>query len=184
MNRVELALRTSFWIFFKKDFRDRIAPFFEYDKEFPPEQKVQKAPGESAVVMPVRKPANRSDAIALLALLQREGRLVDFLKEPIDAYSDAQIGAAVRDVHRDCAAVLERSFEIVPLVEKEEGAAMEIVSGFDPDQTRLTGNVTGNPPYNGILRHSGWKAGKCELPQWQGNSESAHVIAPAEVELS
>ena len=184
MNRVELAVRTFFWIFFKKDFREKIAPFFEYDENrlLSIEQKVDEE--ESAVVvLPVQKQVNRSDAIALLALLQREGRLVDFLKEPIDAYNDAQIGAAVRDVHRDCAAVLERSFGIVPLVEKEEGSQMQIVSGFDPDETRLTGNVTGNPPYNGTLRHCGWKASKCELPQWQGSLSSVNVISPSEVEL-
>jgi len=183
MNRVELAVRTFFWIFFKKDFRDKIAPFFEYDEnQLSIEEKVNEEES-AAVVLPLQKQANRSDAIALLALLQREGRLVDFLKEPIDAYNDAQIGAAVRDVHRDCAAVLERSFGIVPLVENPEGSPMQIVSGFDPDETRLTGNVTGNPPYNGVLRHCGWKAGKCELPQWQGKEESLNVIAPAEVEL-
>ncbi|MCL2689767.1 MAG: DUF2760 domain-containing protein [Chitinispirillia bacterium] len=184
MNRVELAVRTFFWIFFKKDFRERIAPFFEYDENqlSSIEQKVDEDES-GAVVLPRQLQANRSDAIALLALLQREGRLIDFLKESISDYSDAQIGAAVRDVHRDCAAVLERSFEIVPLVEKEEGSQMQIVSGFDPDETRLTGNVTGNPPYNGILRHCGWKASKCELPQWQGSSSSAMVVAPAEVEL-
>jgi len=179
MNRVELAFRTFFWIFFNKDFRERIAPFFEYGKRLEIEEETSPA----AVVLPQEKQAVRSEAIALLSLLQREGRLVDFLKEPIDAYSDAQIGAAVRDVHRDCAQVLERAFGIEPLVEKEEGTQMQIVSGFDPDQTRLTGNVTGSPPYNGTLRHCGWKASRCELPLWQGAQDAVNVVAPAEIEL-
>src|SRR5262245_52773100 len=35
---------------------------------------------------------HREGALALLALLQREGRLVDFLREPLDGFSDADIG--------------------------------------------------------------------------------------------
>ncbi|MGV2334905.1 MAG UNVERIFIED_CONTAM: DUF2760 domain-containing protein [Planctomycetaceae bacterium] len=58
-------------------------------------------PATQAIPAPAKP--QRSEAISLLATLQREGRLLDFLKEPIDAYSDAQIGAAVRDIHRDCA---------------------------------------------------------------------------------
>src|SRR5262245_5919116 len=57
----------------------------------------------------------RSDALTLLATLQREARLIDFLMEDLASYDDAQIGAAVRDVHRDCAAVLERIFALRPL---------------------------------------------------------------------
>src|SRR5262245_40657465 len=47
-------------------------------------------------------------AIQLLALLQRDGRLVDFLMEDLSTYSDAQIGAAVRDVHAACHGTLTR----------------------------------------------------------------------------
>lgn len=137
----------------------------------------QKEPQE----VQLRKP--RNDAVQILALLQREGRLIDFLKEPIESYNDAQIGAAVRDVHRDCAAVLERVFEIQPLVDNDEGSCMTVVSGYDPEQFRLTGNVTGNPPYEGTVRHHGWRAAKVELPLWNGNDESVDIIAPVEVEL-
>ncbi len=43
----------------------------------------------------VAKPAStRSDAVTLLAALQREARLVDLIQENLAAYSDAQIGAA------------------------------------------------------------------------------------------
>ena len=66
--------------------------------------------------------AARSEAITLLATLQREARFVDFIKEPLDGYSDAQIGAAVRDVHRDCGKVLDRLFAIRSLVDQEEGS--------------------------------------------------------------
>ena len=125
----------------------------------------------------------RSDALTLLATLQREARLIDFLMEDLSGYDDAQIGAAARDVHRGCAAVLERMFTLRPLRYQEEGAHVEIVAGYDPAQITLTGNVTGQLPLRGTLVHHGWQAMQCELPAWSGQEESARVIAPAEVEV-
>jgi hypothetical protein len=125
----------------------------------------------------------RSDALTLLATLQREARLIDFVMEDLAGYDDAHIGAAARDVHRACAAALERMFAIRPLRYQEEGAHVEIVAGYDPAQVTLTGNVTGQPPLRGILVHHGWQAVQCELPAWSGQEESARVIAPAEIEV-
>jgi len=125
----------------------------------------------------------RSDALTLLATLQRDARLIDFLMEDLSGYDDAHIGAAARDVHRACAAALERMFELRPLRYQEEGARVEIVAGYDPVQVTLTGNVTGQLPLRGILVHHGWQAMQCELPAWSGQEESARVIAPAEVEV-
>ena len=73
-----------------------------------------------------------SEAITLLAALQREARFVDFIQESLAGYSDAQIGAAARDVHRDCGAVLERMFALRPAVAEEEGTEVEVPAGFDP----------------------------------------------------
>ena len=143
------------------------------------------APAAPAVVAPVAPPAPaRSEALNLLALLQREARLVDFLKENIAAYSNDQIGAAVRDVHRDASAVLERVFSLRPVMTEAEGASVQVAAGADAARVRLVGNVTGQPPYRGALRHAGWEATKVELPQWTGSEASARVVAPAEVELS
>jgi hypothetical protein len=121
--------------------------------------------------------------LSLLAALQREGRFVDFIKEPLAAYSDAQVGAAVRDVHRDCSAVLERCFAVRPLVDGAEGAEVDVPSGFDAAQYRLVGNVQGQPPYRGKLCHHGWQATRKDLPDWTGGPSSAMVLSPAEVEL-
>ena len=44
------------------------------------------------------KEAVHRGAVQILALLQREGRLLDFLMEEIDSYKDAQIGAVFRSV--------------------------------------------------------------------------------------
>ena len=125
----------------------------------------------------------RSDALTLLTTLQREARLIDFLMEDLSGYDDAHISAAARDVHRACAAALERMFALRPLRYQEEGAHVEILAGYDPVQVTLTGNVTGQLPLRGILVHHGWQATQCELPAWSGQEESARVIAPAEVEV-
>src|SRR5216683_667825 len=54
------------------------------------------------------KPVKPSGApLRLLALLQREGRLLDFLLEDIKAYQDAQVGAAVREIHQKCQAAIK-----------------------------------------------------------------------------
>jgi hypothetical protein len=145
-------------------------------------------PPAPPVSVPVKKtsapkPPTRSEAITLLAALQREARFVDFIQEPLAGYSDAQVGAVVRDVHRDCAAVLQRMFALRPAVADEEGKDVSVPAEFDSNRWRLTGNVTGEPPFRGRLVHPGWEATACELPTWSGTAASARVVAPAEVEL-
>jgi hypothetical protein len=136
-------------------------------------------PGPAPVVP--KKPL-RSDAVSLLATLQREGRLVDFLKEPIEGYSDAQVGAAVRDIHRDCGAVLERQFAIRPVLQQSEGSSVELGSKTNAG-IKLSGKVGLGNPASGTLVHHGWQATKCEVPVWTGDAESASLISPAEVEV-
>jgi hypothetical protein len=133
---------------------------------------------------PVTPPAAaRSDAINLLAMLQREARLVDFLQESLAGYADAQIGAAVRQIHHDAAQVLQRAFALQVVWEGVEGAEVDVPAGFDASRCRLTGNVTGNPPYRGKLVHHGWVATICQLPTWSGPDAAARIVAPAEVEI-
>ena len=140
-------------------------------------------PGPSPKVAPQPAKPRRSEAITLLATLQREARLVDFLKETLAEYSDAQIGAAVRDIHRDAAAAIERMFALEVAIDGEEGQAVEVPAGFDAGCYRLTGNVTGEPPFQGTVVHHGWRATKCELPAWSGDTSAADIVTPAEVEL-
>src|SRR5215470_7310866 len=141
------------------------------------------SPAERLRADMVAQEPTRSDALTLLAALQREARLVDFLMEDLAGYDDAQIGAAVRDVQRNCATALDRMFALRPLHSEEEGSPVEIVAGYDSLQVKLTGNVTGQLPRQGILVHHGWQAMQCELPAWSGQEEAAQVIAPAEVEV-
>ncbi|MDR1958793.1 MAG: DUF2760 domain-containing protein [Planctomycetaceae bacterium] len=129
-----------------------------------------------------QKTVQQSEAITLLAALQREARLIDFCQENLDSYEDVQVGAAARAVHDQCAAVLERFFHIVPLRKEPEQSIVEVTQ-FDAAVVQLTGNIQEKPPWRGQLTHHGWKAVKCELPAWNGTKESAMVLAPAEVEV-
>jgi hypothetical protein len=125
---------------------------------------------------------HRDGALAFLALLQREGRLVDFLLEPLDGFSDADIGAAARDVHRGCRKVLDQHLSLEPVMPGSEEARVAIPTGFDPAEIRLIGEARGEPPLRGTLRHHGWRVVDARLPAL-ADSVDRTVIAPAEVEL-
>ncbi len=120
--------------------------------------------------------------LRLLALLQRDGRLLDFLLEDIQAYSDDQVGAAVRDIHRQCQSALREHLVLQPVLSQAEGETVEITHGFDPSAIRLTGNVTGQPPFKGALRHHGWRVKEIKLPP-PPEGQDELVVMPAEVEL-
>jgi len=125
---------------------------------------------------------HRDGALALLALLQREGRLVDFLREPLDGFSDADIGAAARDVHRGCRKVLDQHLSFEPVMPGSEEAKVSVPKGFDPAEIRLIGEAKGEPPFRGTLRHHGWRVVDARLPALADGIDRM-VIAPAEVEL-
>lgn len=120
--------------------------------------------------------------IHLVAMLQREGRLLDFLQEDLSAYEDSQIGAAVRSIHENCKTTMGRYLSPEPIIEKAEGDTVEIPEGFDQNAVKLVGNVVGTPPFRGIVRHRGWKLRSAALPKFSdaGNPE---IIAPAEIEI-
>ncbi len=126
---------------------------------------------------------HKDGALALLALLQREGRLVDFLREPLDGFSDADIGAAARDVHRGCRKVLDQHLSLEAVMPGAEEAKVSVPKGFDPAEIRLVGEAKGEPPFRGTLRHHGWRVVEAKLPALAEGIDRA-VIAPAEVELS
>jgi hypothetical protein len=134
---------------------------------------------------PVMPAAERVHAPALLLLgaLQREGRLLDFLQQEVASFTDDQVGAAARVVHGGCRKVLEQYFEFEPAAKESEGAELTVPKGFDPQRWRLTGNVAGEPPFRGTLRHHGWLARTVRMPA-VAESLDPRVVAPAEVELS
>ncbi|MFM2154019.1 MAG: hypothetical protein RL199_2454 [Pseudomonadota bacterium] len=134
---------------------------------------------EPVVAPPVEDP--NASALTLLSLLQREGRFVDFLQERIEAFEDAEVGAAVRIVHAGCRRVLAEVVSLEPLRTEPEGAPVRVEAGFDASAIRLTGRVAGTAPFTGALRHHGWRAREVRLPKVTVGDGS--VVAPAEVEL-
>ena len=119
----------------------------------------------------------------LFSVLQREGRLMDFFSEDLAPYEDAQIGAAVRNIQENCKKTIEKYLKPVSVLDQNEGDEVTVESNFDPDAIKLIGNVSGEPPFKGIIRHKGWKASKSELPKLSSSRDSK-LIAPAEVEIS
>ena len=133
---------------------------------------------------PAELPPERVHAsgLAVLSMLQREGRLIDFLKEDMAAFSDAEIGAAARVVHAGCRKVFSECFAVEPVLKDAEGAAITVPAGFDAQRIRLTGNIAGQPPFRGTLKHHGWVAAAVRLPA-VSETLDPRVLAAAEVEL-
>ena len=100
----------------------------------------------------------------MLALLQRDGRLIDFLAEDISLYPDGQLGAAVRTIHETCRQVLDRYLKLEPILNSDEDQPVTVQAGFDPAAIKLIGNVAGEPPVRGVLRHKGWRVKEMNLP--------------------
>jgi hypothetical protein len=142
------------------------------------------AAAEAKPVAAPKQPAAESAdrAIQMLALLQRDGRLVDFLAEDVSMYPDAQLGAAVRVIHDSCKQSLDRYVTLEPILAAEEDQPVALPPGFDPASIKLIGNLTGAPPARGLLRHRGWRIAEIKLPALP-EGEARAVVTPAEVEI-
>jgi len=140
---------------------------------------IEKPPAPKPVVL---KQPSSDAALQVLALLQREGRFIDFLEEDVSSFQDAEIGAAARVVHEGCKKAIHEHFELASVREEEEGAGITLEAGFDASSIRLTGNVVGEPPFKGTLSHRGWRVSSVKLPKVTAEHDM-HVVAPAEVEL-
>jgi hypothetical protein len=152
----------------------------------PAAQRTVEAPPAEPAPRPAPPPASavNPDAASLhvLALLQRDGRLIDFLSEDLTGFTDAEIGAAARTVHVGCRKVLDAYLELEPVYREQEGARITVAAGFDPAAVRVTGNVVGAPPFTGSLRHHGWRASRASFPPLPP-AHDPRILAPAEVEL-
>jgi hypothetical protein len=139
---------------------------------------------ESQHAAPAAQPqlANTSDgALQILAILQRDSRLLDFLMEDVSGYSDGQIGAAARALHDQCRDSVSRYVTLQPVIEGVEGSFTRTPSA-DPDLVKFVGNVPVQRPSGGILRHKGWRAANVDLPTLGGTADVT-VLAPAEIEI-
>lgn len=182
-----LPFTTRLWFawvcFFRVLFDARFAGFvFEHRQALPeakPEPKLEAAKPEKKE--PEKKPTHDA-ALQLLALLQREGRLVDFLEEDVAGFDDKDIGAAARVVHAGCRKALHEHVKLAAVRDEQEGAKVTLTEGFSPAEVKLTGNVQGKGPYTGTLRHRGWRVTDVSLPV-PVDGHDARVIAQAEVEL-
>lgn len=119
----------------------------------------------------------------LLSVLQREGRLLDFFSENLDHHEDSQIGAAVRNIHENCKKAIQKYISLKAVIDQNEGDEVTVEPGFDPGAVNLTGRVTGEPPFKGVLRHKGWQVANIELPKLSITSQPK-TLYPAEVEIS
>jgi hypothetical protein len=180
--RISYATRCFFSVLSRGEVPEDIAP--EVVKAAPPPARPPETPAlpaERAEARPAEDSPDR--AVQLLALLQRDGRLVDFFSEDIAPYQDAQIGAAVRELHANCRQALGQYVTLEPVLDGEEDRPVTVEEGFDPASVKLVGNVTGRAPLRGLLRHRGWRVAEINLPALPPPGAGRAVVAPAEVEI-
>jgi len=139
---------------------------------------------QKALESPESAPTAGSSPVALrmLALLQENARLVDFLLEDISTATDAQIGQAAREVHRQAQKVLKEHLVLEPILSAQEGETVTVNTGYDPSAIRVIGHVTGTPPYRGQVEHPGWRACEVKLPDVPQGADP-RVIQPAVVHI-
>ncbi len=174
MSRIANAFSTFFGILFSGALPPEVAKAYGYVK-----------PEAVKAVPKVPEVKHADGALQLLGILQRDARLVDFLMEDIGAYSDDQVGAAVRTLHEQCGAVLKRCFTLTPVIDGVEGVytKSEAAGAHAKQGLKFIGNVPaeGRAP-GGILRHKGWKAADVDLPK-VSPAVNLSIISPAEIEV-
>lgn len=134
----------------------------------------------------------RSEAIELLAALQREARFIDFIKDDISVTSCSRetLFEIVKMVHDRCADTCEKIFSIRPLSDEDE---IKLGSSENPRGDSTQAKITNTTEHklltegpnsrpNKRIIHHGWYATKCDLPKWQGDKKDEFVIAPREYE--
>jgi hypothetical protein len=171
--RLALAVKCFLRTLSSPETAQRIAPLLSDGPAAVP------APQPEPELPPERKHAS---GLYMLSLLQREGRLIDFLQEDVTSFSDADVGATARVVHAGCRKVITGCLALEPILKEAEGATIKLPAGFDAQRIRLTGNVAGQPPFRGALKHHGWVTTAVHLPS-VSDALDPRVIAPAEVEL-
>ena len=175
MERNDHAGKVSFWGRLQLALRIVLNSRFGTDVE----QALKALQNKEPAPAPERAHAS---GLLLLGALQREGRLLDFLQQEVAGFSDDQIGGAARVVHSGCRKLLQQYLQLEPASKEAEGSSITVPKGFDPQRIRLTGNVAGEPPFRGTLRHHGWVVREIRLPT-PSESLDPRVLAPAEVEI-
>lgn len=182
MNRISLAFRCFFNLLFGGELSAGTLEALKLTKRGAPAaaSKATAAPSsKTAAAPPVVKISD--GALQFLGILQRDSRLVDFLMEDITAYSDDQVGAAVRELHNQCRDSIARYLTLQPVIDGVEGTFAKAPSN-DPNLVKFVGNVPAQTPSGGTLRHKGWRAAKVDLPALPAKQDPT-IIAPAEIEI-
>ena len=174
IQRIALALAAFFRILGSGTYAARVMQLEIAQEPKPAEQ--------DAATQPEKPTRDLRPALQVLSALQREGRLIDFVQQDILTFSDSDVGAAARVVHDGCRRALRRIAQLVPVHDAAEGHSVTVPAGYDATSLQLTGNVSGQPPFRGTLRHRGWRANELTLPEIIGDTDCS-VIAPAEIEL-
>ena len=180
--RILLALSAFFRVLFDPQFALAVLRIKQGGAPIPSEPEQVSAEKPAQPPPPLLKEAGPDAALQLLGLMQQEGRFIDFIEEDVANYADADIGAAARLVHDGCRKVLRDHLTIEAVRSEIEGTRVTLEQGFDATSVRVTGNVVGEPPFNGVVTHRGWCATDVRLPKLAVGHDVA-ILAPAEVEI-
>ena len=178
MNRIVLAFRAFFNLLFSGELSSEILIALNLSRRSAPAPAKAAAPAPTPAASTVR---TSDGALQILAILQRDSRLIDFLQEDVSGYSDDQIGAAVRELHDQCRDAIARYVTLSPVIDGVEGTYAK-APGQDPNLVKFVGNVPAKPPAGGTLRHKGWRATKVDLPSLAAKQD-ATILAAAEIEI-
>lgn len=172
MGRISLAIRSFFSILFSGSLPEDGLIKLGLTRRGAPKAQTASPPA-------VPRPAD--GALQMLSILQRDARLIDFIMEDIAAYTDDQVGAAVRGLHDQARESLARYVKLEPVIDGVEGTFTKPALS-DPAVVKFVGNVPVGKPSGGLLRHKGWRAGKIDLPPLNPKQDSS-ILAPAEIEV-
>jgi hypothetical protein len=85
-------------------------------------------------------------------------------------------------MHKQCQEALKKALELEPVLPQAQDEHVEVPAGFDPSAVRLTGNVTGTPPFKGVLKHPGCRVKQIRIAA-PPEGVDEFVLMPAEVEM-
>jgi len=172
LGRIWLAIRSFFSILFSGSLPEDALTTLGLSRRVTPKAQTASTPAGL-------RPSD--GALQMLSILQRDARLIDFVMEDIVAYTDEQVGAAVRGLHDQARESLARYVKLEPVIDGVEGTFTKPAVS-DAAAVKFVGNVPAGKPSGGLLRHKGWRAGRIDLPPLNPRQDSS-ILAPAEIEM-
>jgi hypothetical protein len=173
--RLILAFQCFFKILFSGVFAQKVRSLGMDNKSIKPTQLPKNEPKP-----PEKQQETKDSSLLLLSLMQREARLIDFLMEDITEYSNEQVGAAIRDVHKKASGILKRCYDPIALVAQEGEVDLEVA--YNAEVWDVSGKIPQAGSFKAEVIHSGWMAQKLELPVWKGSLANRMLISPAQAE--